>query len=127
VAVLGTVAASTAVQVMVVVPIGKQVPEAGEQETEAPGQLSLTVGLAKVAVAQLPPVERVWFAGQPFGKVGGWLSTTVTVKEQDAVRPAASCTEQVTVVTPLAKLAPDAGEQVTGPRPGQLSVAVGLL
>jgi hypothetical protein len=69
----------------------------------------------------------VVFAGQPFGKVGAWLSTTVTVKLQEAERPAASLTEQVTVVTPLGKLEPDAGVQVTAPTPGQLSEAVGVV
>jgi hypothetical protein len=42
----GTVAASVAVQVTVVVPIGKQVPELGEQTTVGPGQLSAIAGLA---------------------------------------------------------------------------------
>ena len=46
VAVFGIVAVSVAVQVMVVVPIGKQAPELGEQTTVAPGQLSEIVGLA---------------------------------------------------------------------------------
>jgi hypothetical protein len=49
------------------------------------------------------------------------------VKLQEAVRPAASLTEQVTVVTPLGKLEPDAGVQVTAPTPGQLSEAVGVV
>ena len=35
---------SVAVQVTVVVPIGKQLPEAGEHTTVAPGQLSVTTG-----------------------------------------------------------------------------------
>ena len=35
---------SVAVQVTVVVPSGKVEPDAGEQTTVAPGQLSLTVG-----------------------------------------------------------------------------------
>jgi len=55
------------------------------------------------------------------------LSATVTVKLQEAVCPAASLTEQVTVVTPFWKLVPDAGVQVTAPTPGQLSLAVGLV
>ena len=37
--------ASVAVQVTVVVPFGKAVPEAGEQLVVTPGQLSLAVGL----------------------------------------------------------------------------------
>jgi hypothetical protein len=42
----GTVAASVAVHVTDVVPIGKQVPELGEQTTVDPGQLSPIAGLA---------------------------------------------------------------------------------
>jgi hypothetical protein len=37
-------AVSVAMHVTVVVPIGKQLPEAGEHTTVAPGQLSLTTG-----------------------------------------------------------------------------------
>jgi hypothetical protein len=37
--------ASVAVQVTVVVPSGKQVPDAGVHTTVAPGQLSLAVGV----------------------------------------------------------------------------------
>jgi hypothetical protein len=36
---------SVAVQVTVVVPVGKQLPEAGEHTTVAPGQLSVTTGI----------------------------------------------------------------------------------
>ncbi len=43
--------ASVAVQVTVVVPLGKVVPEGGLQVTVAPGQLSLTVG-ANVTTAE---------------------------------------------------------------------------
>ena len=54
---------------------------------------------------------------------GGSVSTTVTVKLQLAVSPAASVAVQVTVVVPTGKVEPEAGlhEQLT---PGQLSVAV---
>jgi hypothetical protein len=40
------VAASVAVQVTVVVPFAKTLPEAGLQETVAPAQLSLALGVA---------------------------------------------------------------------------------
>jgi len=55
------------------------------------------------------------------------LSTTVTVKLQEAGCPTASLTEQVTVVMPFWKVLPEAGVQVTAPTPGQLSLAVGLV
>jgi len=50
----------------------------------------------------------------------------VIVNEHEAVfgGVAASLTEQVTVVTPLANVVPVAGTQLTAPIPGQLSVAV---
>jgi hypothetical protein len=50
---------------------------------------------------------------------------TVTVNEQLAVLLEASVTEQLTVVTPTAKLEPDAGAQVGEPTPEQLSETVG--
>ncbi len=42
--------ASVAVQVMVVVPIGKVAPEGGTQTTVTPGQLSEAVGDIKVTI-----------------------------------------------------------------------------
>jgi hypothetical protein len=52
------------------------------------------------------------------------LSTTVTVKLQEAVLPDVSVAVQVTVVVPFGKEDPDAGLQLVV-TPGQLSVAVG--
>lgn len=43
---------SPAVQVTVVTPLAKLDPEAGEQVTVAPGQLSETLGVAKVTTAE---------------------------------------------------------------------------
>ena len=57
---------------------------------------------------------------------GGWVSLTVTVNVQLAVKPAASVAVQVTVVTPFRKLEPDGGAHTGEPIPGQLSVAVAL-
>ena len=59
-------------------------------------------------------------------RVGFWLSLTVTVKLHELVLPAASVTEQVTVVTPFAKAEPDEGLQATVPTPPQLSLATGV-
>ena len=119
-------AASVAVQVTVVTPLAKVEPEAGEQLTVAPEQLSLAVGVVYVTVAEHWPeaVFVVMFAGHV--TVGAWLSTTVTVNVQLPVRFDASVAVQVTVVTPLAKLLPEAGEQETV-APEQLSVAVGVV
>jgi len=58
---------------------------------------------------------------------GARLSVTVTMKEHEFVLggTAASEAEQLMVVTPLLKVDPEAGEQVTVRDPSQLSVAVG--
>jgi hypothetical protein len=55
--------------------------------------------------------------------VGGSVSLTVTVKEQVLVLPLASMAVQFTVVTPLGKVEPLEGAQLTV-APGQLSLAV---
>jgi hypothetical protein len=56
--------------------------------------------------------------------VGACVSWTVTVKEQVAVRPAASLAVQVTVVAPSENVEPEGGAQTTTGKP-QLSLAVG--
>ena len=70
--------ASVALQLTVVVPTGKLLPEAGVQVTVAFGQLSVTVGLVKVTVAAQVPFAAetlVMFDGQA-PSTGSWLSTT---------------------------------------------------
>jgi hypothetical protein len=57
---------------------------------------------------------------------GACVSFTVTVNEQLAELLEASITEQLTVVVPFGKVAPDAGLQTGVPMPGQLSLAVGV-
>jgi hypothetical protein len=57
---------------------------------------------------------------------GGVLSFTVTVNVHDAVLLATSVTVQVTVVTPLLKVDPEAGTHTTV-WPGQLSAPVGVV
>jgi len=56
---------------------------------------------------------------------GGCESVTVTVNVQLAMLPEESVTVQVTVVVPLGKNEPEAGEQLGAPTPGQLSLTVG--
>jgi len=63
------------------------------------------------------------FAGQVIA--GNCASITVMVNVQFPGLPTASVVEQVTVVTPLLKVVPEAGLQVGVFTPGQLSVAVG--
>lgn len=116
--------ASVAVQVTTVVPTGKTEPEPGLHEKVAPGKLSVTTGFGYVTRAAH------WFASldlvMPAGQVmlGGWLSVTVTVKLQLAVRPTASVAVQFTVVEPRPKCELEAGVQVAV-APGQLSLTVG--
>ena len=119
---------SVAVQVTVVVPTGKIEPLGGLHTEVTPGQLSDTVGGGKLTVAaleigQVCATIAVTLAGQVI--IGGCVSLTVTVNEQPAVLPAASATEQVTVVVPLGKVAPEAGEHTGTPTPGQLSLTAG--
>jgi hypothetical protein len=114
--------ASVAVQVTVVVPNGNVLPDGGLQATVTPGQLSVAVAVNVTADPHSAPVIG---AGQVM--VGGSVSLTVTVKVHMPTLPAASVAEQVTVVVPTGKAEPDAGEQVTAPTPGQLSVAGGVV
>src|SRR6185295_18502831 len=79
--------ASVAVQVTVVTPTGKQLPEGGLQTTTTPGQLSLAV-VVKLTTVQGSPtvgVTAVTLAGQVI--VGGCVSFTVTVKVQVSLPP----------------------------------------
>jgi hypothetical protein len=57
-------------------------------------------------------------------KAGPDASVTVTWKLSLAVLPAASPAEQFTVVVPIGKVAPDAGEQFAGDEPETMSLAL---
>ena len=46
---------SVAMQVTLVVPAGNRLPDAGEQTTVVPGQLSVTTGLGKLTTAPHDP------------------------------------------------------------------------
>jgi hypothetical protein len=106
----GLFEASIALQLTVVTPFGKTLPELGEHEGVAPGQLSLTVGVKlTTAVHKFGPV--FWVMGFGHVIVGASLSLFVTVNVQFG--PAV--VEHVTVVTPFGKLLPDTGLQVTVP------------
>jgi hypothetical protein len=106
-------------QLTVVVPFGKNEPEGGEQVTVP--QPGVAFG-AKVTIAPhwFASLLVVMFAGQVKVQV-----TTVTVNEQLAILFAASLTEQLTVVVPVANIEPLAGVHTGVPTPGQLSLAAG--
>src|SRR2546427_8338037 len=92
-------AASLTEQCTVVVPTGKLLPEAWSQVgANVPSQMSLAV-TTKLTIAWPPPLHSAaWLAGQLIE--GGVVSCTVTSKLQVEVCPAASLTEQCTVVVP---------------------------
>jgi hypothetical protein len=86
--------------------------------------LSVTVGSANVTTA-VHTLGSVFFViGNGQVTVGGCVSLMVTVNEQFAELLLASLTEQLTVVTPLLKVEPEAGVHTGVPAPGQLSVAI---
>jgi hypothetical protein len=117
-------AASVAVDVTVVVPTGKKLPDAGTLTTVTPGQLSLAVTLKLTTAPHwFGLFETVILAGQVIA--GGCVSFTVTVNVQEVALPAASVAVDVTVVVPTGKKLPDAGT-LTTVTPGQLSVPVTL-
>ena len=113
-----------AVQVTVVAPSGKLEPLGGWQKTVTPGQLSVPVATKVTIWPQVAGFTLVeMFPGQLIA--GGSMSFTVTVKVQALVLPAASVAVHVTVVMPLLKLVPLAGEQLTLAL-GQFSVKLGV-
>jgi len=121
---------SVAVHVTVVVPTGNIVPDGGLQLTVTPGQLSVAVGVVKLAVALVVNGHEacavtVIGAGHPFVNTGACVSFTVTVKLHIDMLLDASFTEQVTVVVPCWNVVPDAGLHVGAPTPGQLSLTTG--
>jgi len=72
-------------------------------------QLSETVGAVKVAVPVQRPGVLLTVTGPLQVIEGAWLSTTVTVYEQEAL-PQALVAVALTVVVPTGKKLPDAGE-----------------
>ena len=76
------------------------------------GQLSSAVG-EKLTTAEHCPGSLLTEIGFGQFKLGGWLSMTVTVNEQEAVRPFVPVAVQVTVVVPTLKVEPDSLVQET--------------
>ena len=97
-----------AVHVTVDVPVANVDPEAGEQVTVAAGIPAVAVGLVHVATWLS---HCVMLAGQALIDGGVQMKVTVTLKLHDPV-PQEFVSVQVTAVVPIAKLLPDAGEQV---------------
>src|SRR5262245_13022415 len=103
----------------------KMLPEAGVQVT---GRLPSTRSLAVAANVTTAPVGPVASAVMLAGRVstGGDVSTTVTLKLPEAVLPAVSVAEQLTVVAPRANVLPEDGAHVTVGLRGSVSVALAV-
>ena len=93
--------ASVAIQLTEVVPIGKTVPDAGEQLKATPEQLSLTAGVRLTTAEHCPgPVGVVMLEGHVI--CGGVVSRTVTVAVHVPDAPLLSVTVSTTDVSPSA-------------------------
>ena len=120
--VLALLLASTARQVTVLTPSGKNEPEGGVQAAVTFGEQLSVAPTEKNTCAPLALLQAtVLFVGQMMA--GFSVSFTVTVKLRLLLLPAVSIAVQVTVVTPLLKVVPEGGLHVAV-TPGQLSLAV---
>src|SRR5688572_20451675 len=121
------VQSSVAVQLTVVVPTGKRLPDGGEQVTATfVSALSEAGGVGKVTgtLEAVPQMGTVKLAGHTM--TGGAVSrATVRVKLQTADSRQEFVARQFTVVVPRVKVLPDGGVQVTVAFVGQLPVVVG--
>jgi hypothetical protein len=112
------------VQVTVVVPTGKNDPEAGEQVTVP--QSPVVVGAEYVTTAPHCPgvLFTVTFAGQVRTQLLAALTVTVKMQVASGLLGLLSEAVQVTVVVPTGKVEPETGAQLKV-APGQLSDTVG--
>jgi hypothetical protein len=113
---------SVAVHVTVVGPNGKVAPLAGVQLTAT---LPSIPSVAVAVYVKAAPVALVASTLALAGTVttGPVVSVTVTVNDAARLLPRVSVAVHVTVVGPSGKVAPLAGEHVTGTVPSTLSVA----
>ena len=120
-------AGSVALQVTVVVPIGKAVPDGGLQLTVR-SDARLSGSVAETAKVTSAPLGLVAFVATSAGKlkVGAVLSSTTTVAVAVPVLPAASVAEQVIDVLPNGKVLPEAGVQLGVREPDTVSVAAAV-
>jgi hypothetical protein len=119
-------AASRAVQVTTVVPIGKPLFEGGEQMTTGIAPLTRSKAVGRVYPRVVPALvfaSKVGSAGT-FENAGAVVSTTFTLKLALDVLPVESRPVQLTVVEPSANVVPEAGVQLTAGAGSTLSTAV---
>ena len=103
---------SAAVQVTVVVPVGKKLPEAGTQVTSGAGSTTSAAVAPKVTAAPVVDVALI-SASDGTSRVGGTVSWTFMVNVPSAMPSQASRAVQVTVAVPRGNVEPERGEQVT--------------
>src|SRR5438093_789443 len=117
--------ASVALHVTVVVPIANVAPLGGVHVTaSAPSTVSVA-DVAKLNAAPVGPVaSTVALAGTV--TTGAVVSLTVTVNDPVPTLARASLAVHVTVVAPIARVAPLAGVQLTETAPSTRSLAVAL-
>jgi hypothetical protein len=118
-------ALSFAEQETVVVPTGNMEPEA---EVQVTGTEPSTRSEAEAENLTTAPLALAAWTVTLDGSVnvGGVLSTTVTEKEAEPVKPTLSVAEQVTLVEPIAKVEPEAGLQLGVIAPSTTSDAEAL-
>ena len=116
---------SVAVQVTVVGPKAKRLPDAGVQTgVIEPSTRSVAVAVNGTFTPDGPVTSNEKLAGTV--TTGAVVSTTVIVNEAVPVLPLESVAVQVTVVGPKAKRLPDAGVQTGVIEPSTRSVAVAV-
>src|SRR6266849_1674216 len=118
-------AASVAEQVMVVVPSGKVLPEAGAHVGVSEPD---TASVAVAAYAIAAPLGPVASTGLMAGTVttGAVVSWTSTVAMAEPTLPAVSVAVQAMAVLPSAKVLPEEGEQLGVSEPDTVSAAVAV-
>src|SRR5205814_984916 len=103
--------------------MAKVLPLADEQVVASlPSTISLAVAVKLAGAPAALVASKFMLAGQL--TVGGVVSCTVTLKELMPTLPWPSLAVQVTVVIPIAKVAPGAGLQLTETEPAQTSLAL---
>ena len=103
---------SEAEQVTVVVPRAKVEFRAGTQATRRGSPRSTAAGGTKSTIEPAKPFASTVLSTGTLLKTGGVVSTTVTLNVLLALLLCESVALQVTVVCPIAKVAPEAGEQL---------------
>jgi hypothetical protein len=113
------------VQSTVVVPKGNVAPDAGVHVTDTlfPSTVSVAPGVVKVTDTPPGPVASLVMSAGGSPTFGGVVSTTLTVKDADELLVCESDAVQVTVCGPRPRVAPEAGEQLTGTEPSTASFA----